>query len=113
VLPRIRRAIGGCYICLKPTTCAASSLVTPTPAGTASDFDPISRNQVLVLQSNPACQFRPVDPRLDGKDFALLERVVPFGVEVRVFVGLETDAVAEVVGEARPSFSRRWASASA
>lgn len=57
-------------------------------------------DEVHVFQSDAGLKGRGVEAGLGGEELGFFQRVVPVGVEVRVFVGRETYAVTEVMREA-------------
>lgn len=62
-------------------------------------FDSGGGDEVVFFDADASTEGFVVETGFGGEDVAFFEGVVPGGVEVRGFVGVETDAVAKVMEE--------------
>lgn len=63
-------------------------------------FDAGGGDEVVVFDADAGAKVGMIGAGFGGEEIAFLEDVVPMGVQVRKFVGLQTDAMAEVMREA-------------
>ena len=66
-------------------------------------FRPIRGDQVILFEAESGAQVLAIDSRLDRDDIPAGQGIVPLGIEPGNFMGIKTDAMAEVVKK-RPAF---------